>query len=144
MAIGLLRIDIRMYRLELRKRLLGILSDIYYRFYYYNELTSCNVSITGKITGQVDAKRDARSFWWGWCGLVSSKLTIGSQCIETQLHTSPISMNLPAGLTLQQSRQMRRLMLKTLPLNPKSRTNHRTRTPNPTALNRAKPEPELI
>ena len=62
MVIGILRIYIRRYGLELRKRLLGILSDIYYRIYYYDELASRSVSIAGKITVQVDAKCDARLF----------------------------------------------------------------------------------
>ena len=63
MTIGILRTRAGRSGLELKKRLLGILSDIYYRFYYYNKLASCSASITGKITVQVDARRDARSFW---------------------------------------------------------------------------------
>ena len=49
MAIGILRTGAGRSGLKLKKRLLGILSDIYYRFYYYNKLTSCNASIAGKI-----------------------------------------------------------------------------------------------
>ena len=71
MAIDILRTGARRSGLELRKRLLGILSDIYYRFYYYNELASYTALIAGKITVQVNVRRDARSFWWCRTGLVS-------------------------------------------------------------------------
>jgi hypothetical protein len=43
--------------------MLEILSDIYYRIYYYNENMSGSTSIASKIVVQVDAKRDARAFW---------------------------------------------------------------------------------
>jgi hypothetical protein len=66
MVIGILRIHVRRYGLELRKRLLGILSDIYYRIYYCDELASRSALIAGKITVQVNAERDARSFLVGW------------------------------------------------------------------------------
>ena len=61
------------YGLELQKRLQGILNDIYYRIHSYNVIVSGSASIAGKITVQVDARRDARSFWWG--GSVGSVLT---------------------------------------------------------------------
>ena len=41
------------------------LSDIYYRIHFFYETVSGGASIAGKIAVQVDAKRDARSFWWG-------------------------------------------------------------------------------
>ena len=51
---------------------------------------SAQALIAGKITVQVDALRDARSFWW-WAGgrqklcLVSSKLTPRRQRIGTRM-----------------------------------------------------------
>ena len=51
---------------------------------------SGGASIAGKIIVQVDAKRDARSFWWGgrvvgFAGLTKPnyKPTTGGKCIET-------------------------------------------------------------
>ena len=47
------------------------LSDIYYRIHYYNVIMSGSAALAGKIAVHVDARRDARSFWWGvvvWCG----------------------------------------------------------------------------
>ena len=41
------------------------LSDIYYKIHYCDGTMSGGASIASKITVQVDAKRDARSFWWG-------------------------------------------------------------------------------
>ena len=40
MVIGILRTGAGRSGLELRKRLLGILRDIYYRIYYYDEPVS--------------------------------------------------------------------------------------------------------
>jgi hypothetical protein len=65
MVKGILRMGIGSYGLDLRRSMLEILSDIYYRIYCYNETMSGSASIAGKIAVQVDAGRDARSFWWG-------------------------------------------------------------------------------
>ena len=65
MVISLLRMGIRIYKLGLRRSILEILSDIYYRIHFCDAFASGSASIAGKITVQVDAKRDARSF--GWC-----------------------------------------------------------------------------
>ena len=62
---GILRIGIRRYGLELRRSMLEILSDIYYRIHFFYETVSGGALIAGKIVVQVDARRDARSFWWG-------------------------------------------------------------------------------
>ncbi len=40
MEIGILRIHVRRYGLELRKRLLGIPSDIYYKIHYCDKTVS--------------------------------------------------------------------------------------------------------
>jgi hypothetical protein len=65
MAISILRTSIRRYGLELRRSMRETLSDIYYRIHYYNIIMSSSVALAGKIAMQVDARRDARSFWWG-------------------------------------------------------------------------------
>jgi len=56
---GILRMGIGRYGLELQKRLLGILSDIYYRIYYCYITISSIHQLQGKITVQVDATRRA-------------------------------------------------------------------------------------
>ena len=48
-AIGLLRIGIGIYRLELRRSIHEILSDIYYRIHFYNIIISGGILIAGKI-----------------------------------------------------------------------------------------------
>ena len=48
-------------------------SDIYYRIYFFYETMLGSVAIVGKITVQVDARRDARSFWWGACKITLSQ-----------------------------------------------------------------------
>jgi hypothetical protein len=70
--------------------MLEMLSDIYYRIHFFYETVSGGASIAGKIVVQVDAKRDARSFWWGgwvvgFAGLTKPnyKPTMGGRCIET-------------------------------------------------------------
>jgi hypothetical protein len=45
--------------------MLEILSDIYYRMNCYNVIMSGRAAIARKSIVQVDARRDARSFWWG-------------------------------------------------------------------------------
>ena len=63
------------------------LSGIYYRYRIDHTLVvlvrrfllryvamSAQASIAGKITVQVDALRDARSFWWGASKVVLSQL----------------------------------------------------------------------
>ena len=45
----MLRIGIGIYRLELRRSILEILSDIYYRIYFYNVIVLGGASIAGKI-----------------------------------------------------------------------------------------------
>ena len=42
-----------------------MLSDIFYKMYYYNVIVSGGASIAGQIRVQVGVERDARSFWWG-------------------------------------------------------------------------------
>jgi hypothetical protein len=53
------------YGLDLRRSMLKILSDIYYRMNFCDVIMSGGASIAGKIAVQVDAGRDARSFRWG-------------------------------------------------------------------------------
>jgi hypothetical protein len=65
MAIGIRKMGVRRYRLDLKKSMQETLSDIFYKMYYYNIIMSSGASIIGKIAVQVDAERDARSFWWG-------------------------------------------------------------------------------
>jgi hypothetical protein len=65
MVKGILRMGVRRYGLDLRRSMLEILSDIYYKIHFYDVIVSGGASIAGKIAVQVDAKRDARSFWWG-------------------------------------------------------------------------------
>ena len=45
----ILRIHVRRYRVGLQRSLLGILSDIYYRIYYYDIIISGSASIASKI-----------------------------------------------------------------------------------------------
>ena len=45
----ILRIYVRRYRVGLQRSLLGILSDIYYRIYYYDVIMLGSVSIASKI-----------------------------------------------------------------------------------------------
>ena len=45
----ILRIHVRRYRVGLQRSLLGILSDIYYRIYYYDVIVSGSVLIISKI-----------------------------------------------------------------------------------------------
>jgi hypothetical protein len=52
--------------------MLEILSDIYYRMNFCDVIMSGGASIASKIAVQVDARRDARSFWWG--GRAKSRL----------------------------------------------------------------------
>ena len=68
MVIGILRTGVGRYRLDLRRSMLKILSDIYYRMNFYNIIILYGVAIAGKIAVQIDAKRDARSFCWWWGG----------------------------------------------------------------------------
>ena len=49
MVKGILRIGVGRYRLELQKRLQGILNDIYYRIHSYNVIMSGSILITNKI-----------------------------------------------------------------------------------------------
>ncbi len=49
MEIGILRIYVRRYGLELRKRLLGIPSDICYRIYYCDETVSGEHQLQAKL-----------------------------------------------------------------------------------------------
>ena len=65
MVIGILRIVVGVYGLDLRRSMRETLSDIFYKLYYYNVIMSGGASIAGKITVQVDAERDARSFLVG-------------------------------------------------------------------------------
>ena len=58
-AKGILRISVGRYRLDLRRRILKILSDIYYRMNFYNIIMSGSILIISKIIIQVDAKSDA-------------------------------------------------------------------------------------
>ena len=83
---------IREYRLDLRRSMRETLSNIFYRMYYYNVFMSGGTSITGKITVQVGAERDARSFWWGgrvvgftWLTKLNYK---PGRCIKTLLFWS--------------------------------------------------------
>jgi hypothetical protein len=71
--------------------MLEMLSDIYYRIHFFYETESGGASIAGKIAVQVDAKRDARSFWWGgrvvrFAGLTKPnyKPTTGGKCIGSR------------------------------------------------------------
>ena len=50
MVISLLRMGIRIYKLGLRRSILEILSDIYYRIHFCDVIASSNASITSKIT----------------------------------------------------------------------------------------------
>ena len=65
MAKGILRMGVERYGLDLRRSMLKILSNIYYRINFCNAIMSGGALIAGKIAVQVDAGRDARSFWWG-------------------------------------------------------------------------------
>ena len=47
---GILRIHARGYGLDLRRSMLEILSDIYYRMHSYDAITSGGALIAGKIT----------------------------------------------------------------------------------------------
>jgi hypothetical protein len=47
---GILRMGVGRYRLELQKRLQGILNDIYYRIHSCDVTASGCASIAGKIT----------------------------------------------------------------------------------------------
>ena len=69
MVKGILRMGVGRYGQDLRRSMLEILSDIYYRIHYYDVIMSGGALITGKITVQVDTERDARSF--GWCAVLS-------------------------------------------------------------------------
>jgi hypothetical protein len=62
MVIGILRIVVGVYGLDLRRSMLKTLSHIFHRIYYYNETVSSGASIVGKITVQVGVRREARSF----------------------------------------------------------------------------------
>jgi hypothetical protein len=59
------RMGLGIYRLELRRSIQETLSDIYYRMNFCDAITSGGTSIVGQIAVQVNAKRDARLFWWG-------------------------------------------------------------------------------
>jgi hypothetical protein len=59
---------VQRYGLDLRRSIQETLSGVFYRMYYYDIIASCGVSIAGQITVQMDAERDARSFWWGGVG----------------------------------------------------------------------------
>jgi hypothetical protein len=70
------------------------LSNIFYRMYYYNVFISGGALIAGKVAVQVDAERDARSFWWGgrvvgFAGLTKPnyKPTTGGKRIGTLINT---------------------------------------------------------
>jgi hypothetical protein len=65
MVKGILRMGVGKYGLELRRSIRETLSDIYYRIHFPYETVSRGASIAGKIAVQVDAGRDARSFWCG-------------------------------------------------------------------------------
>ena len=56
---------VRRYGLDLKRSMREMLSNIFYRMYYYNVIVSGGASIAGQITVQVGVERDARSFWWG-------------------------------------------------------------------------------
>jgi hypothetical protein len=62
---GILRIGVRRYGLELRRSIRETLSNIYYKIHFPYKTVSRGILITGKIAVQVDAGRDARSFWCG-------------------------------------------------------------------------------
>ena len=68
MVKSILKIGVRKYKLKLRKSIQEILSNIYYRMYFYYKTVSKGALIASKIIIQVDTRRDARSFWWWWGG----------------------------------------------------------------------------
>ena len=57
-----LRIGVRIYRLELRRSMRETLSDIHYRIYYLLCNNVRRASIAGKITVQVDANTTVAHF----------------------------------------------------------------------------------
>jgi hypothetical protein len=65
MVIGLLRIGIGIYRLELRRSMREMLSDIYYRMNFYDVSASGGILITSKIAVQVDVNATRDHFWLG-------------------------------------------------------------------------------
>ena len=65
MVIGIKRISVRKYKLGLKRSMRETLSDIFYKMYYYNIILFGGALVAGQIRVQVDAERDARSFWWG-------------------------------------------------------------------------------
>jgi hypothetical protein len=52
-VIGILRIVVGVYGLDLRRSMLETLSHIFHRIYYYNKTMSSGASITGNITVQM-------------------------------------------------------------------------------------------
>src|ERR1700689_4300244 len=91
MVIGIRRMGVRKYGLGLKRSMRETLSDIFYKMYYYNVILSGGALIAGQIRVQVDAERDARSFWWGGWVVGFARLshpnykpTMGGKRIETR------------------------------------------------------------
>jgi hypothetical protein len=62
MVIGILRMGVGRYGLDLRRSMLEILSDIYYRMNFCETIVSGSAAIVGQIIVQVDARRRAIIF----------------------------------------------------------------------------------
>ncbi len=64
-VIGILRIGVGIYGLELSRSTYKTQSDIYYRIYYFLCNNVGRASIAGKSRVSCKCKRDGRAFWWG-------------------------------------------------------------------------------